>query len=263
MRTTSTACAPTSESARTPVQHGLTEAEAARRLAARSPVPRESSSRSYASIIRANVLTVFNLILGIMGGLTLAFADWEDALFLGVLFSNSAIGIVQEVRAKRALDRLAALVRATGNVVRDGQSRALSVDEIVVGDLIKVAPGDQIVADGVVLAAADLSLDESVLTGESRSVSRSPGGSSSQAPLSRRAAVPTRSPLSAPRAMQPASPARRGASATLARRSSSRSTVCSSPCSRSSSRSAHSRGSRSGSGIPPCVRRCRRRSRRS
>jgi len=96
--------------ARMPVQHGLTEAEAARRLAARSPVPRESSSRSYASI-RANVLTVFNLILGIMGGLTLAFADWEDALFLGVLFSNSAIGIVQEIRAKRALDRLAALVR--------------------------------------------------------------------------------------------------------------------------------------------------------
>ncbi len=176
MRTISTACAPTPKSARTSVQHGLTEAEAARRLAARSPVPRESSSRSYASIVRANVLTVFNLILGIMGGLTLAFADWEDALFLGVLLSNSAIGIVQEVRAKRALDRLAALVRATGKVVRDGQSRALSVDEIVVGDLIKLAPGDQIVADGIVLGAADLSLDESVLTGESRSVSRSPGG---------------------------------------------------------------------------------------
>ena len=175
MRTIAAACAPTPESARMRVQHGLTEAEAARRLGARSPVPRESSSRSYASIIRANVLTVFNLILGIMGGLTLAFADWEDALFLGVLLSNSAIGIVQEVRAKRALDSLAALVRATGNVVRDGQSRALSVDEIVVGDLITLAPGDQIVADGVVLAAADLSLDESVLTGESRSMSRSPG----------------------------------------------------------------------------------------
>lgn len=171
----SAACAPTRGSGRTPAQRGLTEAEAARRLAARGPVPKQSSSRSYASIVRANVLTVFNLILGIMGGLTLAFADWEDALFLGVLFSNSAIGIAQEVRAKHALDSLAALVRPTGSVVRDGQSRSLSVDQIVVGDVITLAPGDQIVADGLVLDAAALSLDESILTGESRSVSRSSG----------------------------------------------------------------------------------------
>jgi magnesium-transporting ATPase (P-type) len=171
-----TSCAaPPRRSARAPVQHGLSQAEAARRLAARGPAPKQNSSRSYASIVRANVLTVFNLILGIMGGLTLAFADWEDALFLGVLFSNSAVGIVQEVRAKRALDGLAALVRPTGSVVREGQSRSLSVDQIVVGDVITVAPGDQIVADGLVLDAAGLSLDESILTGESRSVSRLPG----------------------------------------------------------------------------------------
>jgi cation-transporting ATPase E len=175
MTTISAAGVPTRRSTRPPVQRGLSEAEAARRLAARGPAPKQSSSRSYASIIRANVLTVFNLILGIMGGLTLAFAEWEDALFLGVLFSNSAIGIVQEVRAKRALDSLAALVRPTGSVVRDGQSQSLAVDQIVVGDVITLAPGDQIVADGVVLDAAGLSLDESILTGESRAVSRSPG----------------------------------------------------------------------------------------
>jgi cation-transporting ATPase E len=168
--------APPRLSARARVKLGLSQAEAARRLAARGPAPKQSSSRSYASIVRANVLTVFNLILGVMGGLTIAFADWEDALFLGVLFSNSAIGIVQEVRAKHALDSLAALVRATGSVVREGQSRSLSVDEIVVGDVITLAPGDQIVADGLILDAAGLSLDESILTGESRSVSRSPGG---------------------------------------------------------------------------------------
>jgi cation-transporting P-type ATPase E len=176
MKSISTAVAPTQRSVRTPVQQGLSQAEAARRLAARGPLPKQSSSRSYASIVRANVLTVFNLILGIMGGLTIAFADWEDALFLGVLFSNSAIGIVQEVRAKRALDSLAALVRATGSVVRDGQPRSLALDQIVVGDVIALAPGDQVVADGLILDAAGLSLDESILTGESRSVTRSPGG---------------------------------------------------------------------------------------
>jgi cation-transporting P-type ATPase E len=176
MTVISTAVPPAQWPVRTRVQQGLGQAEAARRLAARGPLPKQSSSRSYTSIVRANVLTVFNLILGIMGGLTIAFADWEDALFLGVLFSNSAIGIVQEVRAKHALDSLAALVRATGSVVRDGRPRALSVDQIVVGDVITLAPGDQIVADGLVLDAAGLSLDESILTGESRAVSRSPGG---------------------------------------------------------------------------------------
>jgi cation-transporting P-type ATPase E len=175
MKTISAAGAPTRQSARTSAQRGLSEAEAARRLAERGPLPKASSSRSYASIVRANVLTVFNLILGVMGGLTLAFADWEDALFLGVLFSNSAIGIVQEVRAKHALDSLAALVRATASVVRRGTPRPLSVDQIVVGDVITLAPGDQIVADGLILDAAGVLLDESILTGESRPVSRSPG----------------------------------------------------------------------------------------
>ena len=81
---------------------GLSTAEAQRRLAVRGPLPALPSSRSYGSIVRANVFTVFNLILAVFGALTLLYADWRDALFLGVLISNSAIGITQEVRAKRA-----------------------------------------------------------------------------------------------------------------------------------------------------------------
>jgi hypothetical protein len=81
---------------------GLTEAEAARLLSAR-PHPEHATSRSYASIVRANVFTIFNLILAVAGTATLVFGEWQDALFLGVLVSNSAIGITQEVRAKRAL----------------------------------------------------------------------------------------------------------------------------------------------------------------
>ncbi|MGH3080375.1 MAG: HAD-IC family P-type ATPase [Gaiellaceae bacterium] len=160
---------------RHPLRTGLTEREAEERLAERGPLPPVQTSRSYASIVRANVFTVFNLILAVFGALTLVFGDWRDALFLGVLVSNSAIGITQEVRAKRTLDRLAALVQPTASVVRDGRVRKVHVDGLVVGDLVRLAPGDQIVADGRLESAEALSLDESTLTGEAEPVARSAG----------------------------------------------------------------------------------------
>jgi cation-transporting ATPase E len=118
---------------------------------------------------------VFNLILAVFGGITLAFGDWRDALFLGVLVGNTTIGIAQELRAKRALDRLAALVAPTATVIRDGKRRRLHVEEIVTGDLLLAEPGDQIVADGPLEAADGLRLDESILTGESQAVARGAG----------------------------------------------------------------------------------------
>jgi cation-transporting P-type ATPase E len=157
-------------------RRGLTEAEAARRLTERGPLPKTASSRSYASIVRANVFTIFNLILAAFGGLTLAYGAWQDALFLGILVFNSSIGIVQEVRAKRALDRLAALVAPTATVIRDNAAREVAVEGVVVDDLVRVQAGDQVVADGEVVSANGLALDESILTGESQPVLRQPGG---------------------------------------------------------------------------------------
>ncbi|MBS1868948.1 MAG: HAD-IC family P-type ATPase [Actinobacteria bacterium] len=104
--------------------------------------------------------------------MTLAFGDWRDALFLGILVANTAIGIAQEVRAKRALDRLAALVAPTATVVRDGVARRLHVDEVVPGDLVRAEAGDQVVADGVVASSEGLEVDESILTGESAPIAR-------------------------------------------------------------------------------------------
>jgi cation-transporting P-type ATPase E len=153
---------------------GLTEAEARRRLAGR-PRPVEQSSRSYGSIVRANVFTIFNLILAVFGGLVIAFGDIRDALFVSVLVANTAIGIFQEVRAKRALDRLAALVQPTATVVRDGTRRRVDVDDVVVGDRVELQAGDQVVADGTLIESTGLSLDESILTGESRPVDRRVG----------------------------------------------------------------------------------------
>jgi cation-transporting P-type ATPase E len=122
---------------------GLSEQEAAQRLAERGRVSRPPTSRSYLSIVRSNVLTVFNLILAGFGVVTLVFADWRDALFLGILLANASIGIVQEVRAKRALDRLAVLVAPRATVVRDGRARELAVEEVVEGDLVRIQSGDR------------------------------------------------------------------------------------------------------------------------
>jgi magnesium-transporting ATPase (P-type) len=154
---------------------GLSEAEAARRLAERGRPRVQRTSRSYASIVRANVLTVFNAILAGFGAVTLAFGDWRDALFLGIIVANSGIGITQEVRAKRALDRLSVLVAPHGTVLRGEDVRQVPVEEIVPGDVVRLAPGDQVLADGRLLAANDLRVDESILSGESEPAIRAAG----------------------------------------------------------------------------------------
>jgi len=154
---------------------GLTEADAKRRLAERGRPAKPPTSRSYASIVRANVFTVFNLILAVAGAATLVFGEWQDALFLGVLVANASIGSIQEIRAKRALDRLSLLVAPQATVVRDGKPRRVPLEEVLVEDLVRVEPGDQVIADGTVVESRALRLDESILTGESFLVERIDG----------------------------------------------------------------------------------------
>ncbi len=121
------------------------------------------------------MLTPFNAILLALGLLTLVFGDWRDALFLAIILTNTGIGIWQELRARRKLEELAALVAPRATVVRDGEPRSLHVSEVVVGDLVRLGPGDQVVADGFLLAGAGLFLDESILTGEAQPVARAQG----------------------------------------------------------------------------------------
>ncbi|MDE3134028.1 MAG: HAD-IC family P-type ATPase [Acidobacteriota bacterium] len=121
------------------------------------------------------MLTVFNVIIAAFGIVTLVFGDAQDALFLGVIVANACIGVTQEVRAKRALDRLSLLVAPQATVTRDGAVRLIPVEQVVVGDLLSLEPGDQVVADGTLLSSMDLRLDESVLTGESEAVGRIAG----------------------------------------------------------------------------------------
>lgn len=151
-------------------QHGLTQAEAEKRLRERGPLPGQATSRSYRSIFVANTFTIFNLILAVFGAATIAFGNPKDALFLGILVANTSIGTFQEIRAKRALDALAALVAPHATVIRDGSPRELPIADVVVGDLVQVKTGDQVVADGRLVRADGLALDESNLTGESEAV---------------------------------------------------------------------------------------------
>ena len=135
----------------------------------------ERSSRSFAAIARANVITRFNAILGALLLVILVVGPFQDALFGVVLVANVAIGVVQELRAKRALDRLAVVTAPRARVVRDGETREVRPAEVVVDDVLELVAGDQLVVDGVMLESAALEVDESLLTGESEPVTKRPG----------------------------------------------------------------------------------------
>jgi magnesium-transporting ATPase (P-type) len=153
---------------------GLTSAEAARRLHELGPA-QPPESRSVASIVASNVFTLFNAILGAFFVLLLALGLFADALFGLIAAVNSAIGIRQELKAKETLDQLALLVAPRARAVRDGEPIELLADEVVPGDVIRVEPGDQLVADGVVVSTRGLTIDESILTGESDGVRKHDG----------------------------------------------------------------------------------------
>jgi cation-transporting ATPase E len=153
---------------------GLSSAEAARRLERLGPPP-ETSSRSVSSIVAANVFTLFNLILGVFFVVVLSLGLFADALFGLIAIVNSYIGIRQEMKAKEVLDQLAVLVAPKASVVRDGRLNELVAEEVVPGDVVRVQPGDQLVADGEVIRSRGLTLDESLLTGESDGVRKKRG----------------------------------------------------------------------------------------
>ena len=155
---------------------GLSATEVAERVSRGqvNVVPR-TNTRTVSQIVRSNVFTRFNALLGAMLAVILVVGPVQDALFGFVLIANAGIGIVQELRAKRTLDRLSVLTAPKAHVVRDGEVREVSVDGVVLDDVMELAPGMQVVVDGDVLVSDGLELDESLLTGEAESVQKRPG----------------------------------------------------------------------------------------
>ncbi|MFF0594140.1 HAD-IC family P-type ATPase [Streptomyces antibioticus] len=146
---------------------GLTAAEVAERVARGevNDVP-VRSSRSVGEIVRANVFTRFNAIIGVLWVIMLGVAPIQDGLFGFVILANTGIGIIQEWRAKQTLDSLAVIGEARPTVRRDGTAQEVATAGIVLDDLIEIGPGDKIVVDGVCVEADGLEIDESLLTGE-------------------------------------------------------------------------------------------------
>ncbi|MDK1472527.1 HAD-IC family P-type ATPase [Streptomyces sp. 549] len=155
---------------------GLSTAEVAERVARGevNDVP-VRSSRSAAEIVRANVFTRFNAIIGVLFAIILVVGPIQDGLFGFVIIANTGIGIFQELRAKRTLDNLAVIGEAKPVVRRDGRSTPVPTGEIVLGDLVELGPGDRIVVDGRVAESDSLEVDESLLTGEADPVVKQPG----------------------------------------------------------------------------------------
>lgn len=155
---------------------GLTTPEVNQRVAAGhvNVVP-EGPSRTTKAILRDNILTRFNLILSVLLIIILIVAPIQDALFGAVMVINAAIGIIQELRAKRTLDRLALLNAPRTTVYRDGRAREISVEEVVLDDVLALSPGDQVIVDGEVVEAASLEINESLLTGESDPIPKHEG----------------------------------------------------------------------------------------
>ena len=150
---------------------GLSAAQVAERVSAgRTNEYRERTSRSVSQILRANVFTVFNAILGAALAVILVLGRWGDGLFGVVLMLNTATGTVAEIRAKRALDRLAVLETPRAVVLRDGVEREVAVGDVVLDDVVRLSAGQQVPADGEVITSDGLEIDESILTGESRPV---------------------------------------------------------------------------------------------
>lgn len=154
---------------------GLTQAEVLARIERGevNDVPR-GPSRTIGQIIRANVFTRFNMLLGALVVVVLFVAPIQDALFGFVLVANTLIGVVQELRAKAALDRLALLSAPRARVVREGVVEEIPIDRVVLDDVLDLQPGDQVIVDGKVVASRGLEIDESLLTGESDPVFKHP-----------------------------------------------------------------------------------------
>jgi cation-transporting P-type ATPase E len=155
---------------------GLTDAAVAQRVAeGKSNAVPERATRSIAAIVRANVFTRINAILGVLLVIVLTTGSVINGLFGLLIIANSVIGMVQEIRAKQTLDKLAIVGQAKPLVRRKSGTATLMPSEVVLDDIIELGPGDQVVVDGEVVEGENLEVDESLLTGEADPITKSPG----------------------------------------------------------------------------------------
>ena len=154
---------------------GLSSAQAQDRMdAGWGNLPIDPPGKTVGQIIKSNIFTYFNMLFFVLAAFVLVFGTWQNAMFLGVVFANIAIGIVQELRSKRTLDKLTLLTAPHGFVIRDGRQRKIPTSEMVRDDIVVFSAGSQIYADAVVVSG-ECSANEALITGEADEIKKTPG----------------------------------------------------------------------------------------
>ena len=131
-------------------------------------------TKTIGEIIKSNLFTYFNLVFAVLAVLLMIAGSFRNMTFLVVVAANLCIGIVQEIRAKKVLDKLSVLHAPRALVVRDGERKEIAAEELVLDDIVIVRAGNQICADAIV-TSGEVSVNESLLTGEADEVQKRPG----------------------------------------------------------------------------------------
>ena len=158
------------------IASGLTEDEVAWRTqeGLTNQMPRKGQ-KSVGQIVASHVFTYFNLLNGLLGVLVIMTGQIKNVLFLGTAISNTLIGIIQELKVKSLIDQLSVITTTRVMVLRGGTKNEISVNDIVLDDIVYLEPGDQVVTDGSVYSCRGLEVNESMLTGESKPVKKAEG----------------------------------------------------------------------------------------
>ena len=139
-----------------------------------SNAPVEPPSKTVPEIIKSNLFTYFNLVFAVLAALLILAGSFRNLTFLPVILANLFIGIIQEIRAKNTLDKLSVLNAPKALVVREGRQFSIPAEELVLDDIVIFKAGNQICADAIVVDG-EVSVNESLLTGESDEISKKPG----------------------------------------------------------------------------------------
>lgn len=154
---------------------GLTNEQVQQRIEeGKINVNENPNTRSYKQIVRENVLTFFNFLNLALMIMVLLVGSYKNSMFMGIIVINTVIGIIQEVRAKKTLDKLAILTESKAVVLREGKKWSISTEKLVLDDILFLKTGDQVPADARVLEGS-IEVNESLLTGESDNLQKNEG----------------------------------------------------------------------------------------
>lgn len=159
------------------IQIGLSEREVEERIQqGKQNIPVEAPSKSVKEIVLTNIFTYFNLIFAVIAGLLILVGAFRELTFLPIIIANTLVGIIQECRSKKILDKLAVLHAPKANVVRDGKKQIIRAEELVLDDVVIFTAGNQIPADAIVISG-EAQVNESLITGEADEITKTEGDS--------------------------------------------------------------------------------------